>query len=51
MDNASVFKKVDEAWTGAKFTKLLEGYTTEYKTVKKGKNTNHRVITFRLYKD
>lgn len=51
MDSASVFKKVDEAWTGAKFTKLLEGYTTEYKTVKKGKNTNHRVITFRLYKD
>lgn len=51
MDNASAFKKVDEAWTGAKFTKLLEGYTTEYKTVKKGKNTRDRIITFRLYKD
>ncbi len=50
MEDADLFKKVDEAWTGAKFKSLLENYTASYETVKKGKNTNHRVITFRLYK-
>ncbi len=50
METSSLFTKVDEAWTGAKFTKLLQDYTTEYETVKKGKNTGHRTITFRLYK-
>lgn len=51
MSSNSLFEKVDSAWTGAKFKSLLENYTDEYETVKKGKVSKARVITFRLYKD
>lgn len=50
MEDDALFKKVDEKWSSAKFTTLLENYTTSYETVKKGKVTKYRVITFRLYK-
>ncbi len=51
MSSKSLFDKVDSAWTGAKFKDLLEDYTNEYDTVKKGKVSKAYVITFRLYKD
>lgn len=51
MSSDSLFEKVDSAWTGSKFKSLLENYTDDYDTVKKGKVTKARVITFRLYKD